>query len=71
MRRGYAALVVAVLAALGGCSSLTFAPNRMGAEHECATGSANLPQYNDCMEQVDGFYTEFEEHQRRQQGDGS
>lgn len=56
---------------LCGCSSLTFEPNRMGATNECATDSANLAMYNDCVEQVDAFYDEYELHRKQMEADSN
>jgi hypothetical protein len=50
---------------LCGCSTLTFEPNRAGPESECATTSANLPMYNECMADVDTFFENYEQHRRQ------
>lgn len=61
--------LILILTGLCGCSSLTFEPNRVGATNECATDSANLAMYNDCVEQVDTFYDEYELHRKQMESD--
>jgi len=70
MHSKFALVIVSIVLSLCGCSSLTFAPNRVGAENECATDSANLAMYNDCIEQVDTFYDEYELHRKQKESDG-
>jgi hypothetical protein len=70
MRSKYLLVIVSIVVSLCGCSSLTFAPNRVGAKNECATDSANLPMYNDCVDQVDTFYDEYELHRKQTESDG-
>ena len=70
MRSKCALLIISTVLSLCGCSSLTFAPNRVGAKNECATDSANLPMYNDCVDQVDTFYDEYELHRKQTGSDG-
>ena len=63
---------VAILLAclLCGCATpITFEPSETGAQHQCAGSSANLAQYNDCMEQVDAFYREYEQHRKSSEQD--
>ena len=65
-------LIVAILLAclLCGCTTpITVEPSEMGAQHQCAGNSANLSQYNDCMERVDTFYREYEEHRKSSEQD--
>ena len=59
---------------LGGCGTPftfepTFEPNEMGAQQQCAGTSANLAQYNACMEQVDSFWREYERHREQPDAD--
>lgn len=42
------------------CASLTFEPSPVGAEHECASHSAHLADYNACMARVDAEYRDYE-----------
>ena len=70
MRSKYALVIVSIVLSFCGCSSLTFAPNREGAKNECATDSANLPMYNDCVEQVETFYDGYELHRKQTESDG-
>lgn len=62
MRVGFISLLLLCLSGCG--TSMTIEPNRAGAESGCADHSGNLSQYNDCMEQVDSFYREYEEHRK-------
>ena len=47
----------------------TFEPNEMGSQQQCAGNSANLAQYNECMEQVDSFWREYERHRAQPESD--
>ena len=62
--------ILSMVLSLGGCSTLTFEPDRAGARNECATDSANLPMYNDCIERVDTFYDDYELHRKQAEEDG-
>lgn len=53
----------------GGCSTLSLAPNEMGAQQECAQRSASLSQYNECSEHVDTTYRQYEEQRRQSEED--
>ena len=70
MRLYRALVIVSIVLSLGGCSSLTLEPNRVGAKNECATSSANLPMYNECVEDVEAFYDGFELHRKQAESDG-
>ena len=63
------AVLLAVLCLAGCGTKVTVEPNRMGAQQGCAYESANLAQYNDCAEQVDAFYRDYEEHQQLSEKD--
>ena len=52
--------VLLLAVGLAGCSSLTFEPDKTGAEHECASHSAHLADYNACMARVDSEYRAYE-----------
>lgn len=63
MKPIYKTAVFAVLAmfAVGACSTpITFEPDKTGAEHECASHSAHLADYNACMERVEAEYRAYE-----------
>ena len=63
--------IVLLVALLSGCGTpITFEPNEMVAQQECAGHSANLAQYNACMEQVDSFWREYERHRDQSEQDG-
>ena len=56
-------LIFAAAASVSLCAcatSLTFEPSKAGAEHECATNSPHLADYNACMERVDASFREYE-----------
>ena len=56
-------VMIAVLLActLYGCASgITLEPDKAGAEHQCATASPHLADYNACMERVDAEYRAYE-----------
>lgn len=62
--------VIAMVLALGaaGCSApVAVEGGKMGARNECGETSANLSQYNECVQKVDARYREYE-LQRRQTG---
>ena len=44
-------------------------PDETGAQHQCAAESANLAQYNACVEQVEAFYRDYEVHRRLTEDD--
>ena len=56
--KSFTVLLLAV--GLTGCSSLTFEPSKAGAEHECASQSPHLADYNACMARVDSEYRAYE-----------
>ena len=55
---------------IGGCSSITVEPSKMGSEKDCARYSAHLSQYNDCMARVDANFRAYEERKRLSEDDG-
>jgi len=66
-RRVVADVLIGVLVTLplAACATnITFEPDATGAQHECSAHSANLAQYNECMERVEAFYREYEAHRK-------
>lgn len=62
-----AALLLSLVMSLYGCSaSPSVEPSKVGAKNECAALSANLPQYNECLERVD---THFEKYKQAVEND--
>lgn len=57
-------LILTSCIVLGGCSSVTLAPNKMGAENDCSRYSANLSQYNECMARVEAEFRAYEQERR-------
>ncbi len=70
MRSTCVLVIISIVFSLCACSSLTFEPNRVGARNECATSSANLPMYNDCVEGVETFYDGYELHREQAESGG-
>jgi hypothetical protein len=60
-----AIITLSVALGLCGCaSSLTFEPDKTGAENECSRTSPTLAEYNACMERVDALYRDYELHRK-------
>ena len=53
-----------VICILSGCSTLEWGPSPEGAKNNCATNSANLGQYNECVEHVETFHEDLERQQQ-------
>lgn len=63
------AILLTVVISLCGCgASPTFEPSKVGAQNECAALSANLPQYNECIERLN---TNFEKYKQAIEDDGA
>ncbi|MEJ2401352.1 MAG: hypothetical protein P8Y52_08155 [Xanthomonadales bacterium] len=67
--------LLVIVALLSGCGTPftfepTFEPNEMGAQQQCASHSANLAQYNACMERVDSDWRDYERHRDQPERDG-
>lgn len=65
-------LIFAAAAAVSLCAcatSLTFEPSKAGAEHECASNSRHLADYNACMERVDSEFRAYEQQRKLEDED--